>query len=408
LQQEIGPFLDEYEQLVREQPWLEQIDQWRRAASGSDVRTDEEETGQERDAAERGRQGTRALIVPKKQFALFLDAIAFAPDKFDTLPQRAQRRRDRVEAFRQDGATLFEADLTRRFNEDISPAIPEQLVNLGEDVMELYLVQARVRTETVSLVNVDLHPSAALEIARVNRRDWMNARAELVDRWRAIEVVADELEGYLDIEFHGDIRNDGSNPVKLDAGTGSLQATLNFDAPLTRLAERNAYREVLIDYQRARREYYAFEDVVSGRLRDIIRTLQLNQNNFEVRRAAVRVAAQQIELVEERRRVQESTGEPAGPTTARDTVSALREMLNSQNDILSVWVTYEALRRTLDFELGTMQLDSDGMWIDPGQIGPEQGYPGIGDDERCWPGEMIPAESTGTEPPLLNCGDAAG
>jgi hypothetical protein len=46
-------------------------------------------------------------------------------------------------------------------------------------------------------------------------------------------------------------------------------------------------------------------------------------------------------------------------------VNALSELLNSQNDFLSVWVTYEVLRLSLQFQMGTMQLDERGLWIDP-------------------------------------------
>ena len=42
----------------------------------------------------------------------------------------------------------------------------------------------------------------------------------------------------------------------------------------------------------------------------------------------------------------------------------LREMLG-QN--------YEVLRRGLDWDLGTLQLDSEGLWIDPGTIGEDYG-----------------------------------
>ena len=35
--------------------------------------------------------------------------------------------------------------------------------------------------------------------------------------------------------------------------------------------------------------------------------------------------------------------------------------VDRENDFLSVWVTYEVLRRALDFDLGTMQLDGEGL-----------------------------------------------
>jgi hypothetical protein len=272
---------------------------------------------------------------------------------------------------------------------------PQELVELSENVLVLSLMQARDRAETVSLIDVDLHPAMALEIARVNRRDWMNRRAALVDTWRLIEFNADNLENSLDVVFSGDMRNrDRNNPFSLDSSTGTLRVGLRFDTPLIRLSERNTYRQALIEYQQARRSYYQFEDGINRSLRDTLRTLQLNQQNFEIRREAVRAADLQIELNEDIRRLQEASRQPTGPTAARDAVSALSDLLQAQNDFLSVWVTYELLRRTLDLDLGTMQLDAEGMWIDPGPIGPATGYPGVEVDleDPCWPGPAnIPA-----------------
>ncbi|HEY6564736.1 MAG TPA: hypothetical protein VIY86_09590, partial [Pirellulaceae bacterium] len=39
-----------------------------------------------------------------------------------------------------------------------------------------------------------------------------------------------------------------------------------------------------------------------------------------------------------------------------------------QNDFLSVWASHEVQRRALDYELGTMQLDPQGLWVDPGPL----------------------------------------
>jgi hypothetical protein len=43
-------------------------------------------------------------------------------------------------------------------------------------------------------------------------------------------------------------------------------------------------------------------------------------------------------------------------------------LLQVQNDYLSFWVNYEVQRLGLDLDLGTMQLDESGKWIDPGPI----------------------------------------
>ena len=70
---------------------------------------------------------------------------------------------------------------------------------------------------------IEVDADVALEIASVNRRDWMNARANLVDSWRDIKVVADALQSDLDIIFEGDIRNVGDNPLDLRTSAGRLR-----------------------------------------------------------------------------------------------------------------------------------------------------------------------------------------
>ena len=94
----------------------------------------------------------------------------------------------------------------------------------------------------------------AFRTARLNRPDWMNARASLVDTWRQIEVVANTLQSDLNLTFSGDVNTVDNNPLNFRGSTGRLRVGLEFDAPLTRLAERNAYRTALINYQQARRQ----------------------------------------------------------------------------------------------------------------------------------------------------------
>ncbi|WP_145090994.1 TolC family protein [Rosistilla carotiformis] len=247
-------------------------------------------------------------------------------------------------------------------------AAQDLIAAIGEDVLAMQLIQARARIESVSLPEVDISAPQALEIARQQRRDWANARASLVDSWRLIEFNADNLESSLDITFSGDIQNTDSNPFKLRGDAGRLRAGLQWDAPLTRLQERNTYRQSLIEYQQARRNYYQYEDGVWQLLRGQIRQLRANQVNFELQRSAVRMAAEQISLNEDLRLLREARGLSSGPTAARDIIFALSDLLNAQNGFLNIWVNYEVVRRNLDLDMGTMELTPDGYWIDPGVI----------------------------------------
>ncbi|MEZ6090653.1 MAG: hypothetical protein R3C05_22065 [Pirellulaceae bacterium] len=263
------------------------------------------------------------------------------------------------------------ASLSNQIRDKGILATQDLIAAIAEDVLAMQLIQARARIESVSLPEVDITPSQALEIARRQRRDWANARASLVDSWRLIEFNADDLESSLDVIFNGDIQNTGDNPFRLRSDAGRLRVGLQWDAPLTRLQERNTYRQSLIEFQQARRDYYRFEDGVWQVLRGQIRQLRANQINFELQRAAVRMAAQQISLNEDLRLLREARGLSSGPTAARDIIFALNDLLSAQNGFLNIWVNYEVVRRNLDLDMGTMELTPDGYWIDPVAIRPD-------------------------------------
>ncbi len=258
------------------------------------------------------------------------------------------------------------AELSELLEQKVIFATPSLLSELSEDILDVSLVQARARTHTVRVPPVDLKWDMAVEIARRYRRDWMNARTSLVDAWRLIEFNADNLEGVLDLEVNGALRSDNTEQV---------QMALRFDAPITRLTERNTYRQSLIEYQQAKRNYYAYVDGVTQSLRNTLRTIDLNRVNFEERRVAVLSAIDQVVLNDQIQKLREERGQEAGVTAARDVVSALGDLQTAQTDFLNVWVNYEVQRLNLDLDLGTMNLDSEGNWIDPGPIGGEYGYP---------------------------------
>jgi outer membrane protein TolC len=313
------------------------------------------------------------------------DMLPFDEERLEKLPEQLERTLADVKlvfgqlkkAFEEVKQAIADAegetvndDLFEQIRDKVFTRLPDELNNLAANVLSLTLVQARARTESVTLVPVEVTWPRAYSAAREYRLDWMNARASLVDTWRQIEITADQLETQLDLVISGDISNSGDNPLRIRDNTGRLRFGVEIDAPLSRLGERNTYREALIEYQRARRQFYRFRDAISSNLRATIRTLDINQLNFEFRRAAVEVAIAQVELARLRLREPPRPNEQSrlGATTARDLVSALSDLLSVQNDFLSVWISHESLRRSLDFDMGTMELNQDGVWIDPGKV----------------------------------------
>jgi hypothetical protein len=272
--------------------------------------------------------------------------------------------------------------------------------DITRELIELQLLQARARTESIEVEEVDLAAERALEVARRYRRDWMNARATLVDSWRRIQFNADQLQSTLNVVFSGDMINVSDNPFRLRTHTGFLRAGVQFDAPITRMAERNNYRQSLIEYQQARRSFYNFEDNVARQLRGQLRQLTTNEINFELQRLAVLEAARQV-ILNTFIDLESQATQTTRATAARDVVQALSDLLNAQNNFMSIWLNYEVQRISLDFNLGTMQLDEEGLWIDPGKIGQDYGQydpwlwrthggaPVGGGDEKSGPGDRL-------------------
>jgi hypothetical protein len=207
--------------------------------------------GAGRRAADR-RRGMTAI--ERKQFA---GDLAKLVEDHAALAQRLEKAASRL------------AELRRQLPQESRRAMSDRIVQLVSEVTsildELSLVQARARVEQITVQYQPLDPKDALDIARANRLDWMNNRAALVDTWRLIQYNANALQSAMNVTLSGDLSTTGNDPLRFRAPTGSLRAGLQFDGPFTRLLERNNFRQVIIDYQRDRRQLIQYEDAVSRR-----------------------------------------------------------------------------------------------------------------------------------------------
>ena len=236
-------------------------------------------------------------------------------------------------------------------------------------VERLSLIPAQARLEVITVDEVELSPEQAFEIALTHRLDFMNGRAALVDRWRAIEIAANELESNLSITGNWDIGTARNNMLDLRGGTSNLQLGLEFDAPLARLLERNGYRETLIEFQRARRQLIQSRDGLQKGLRALLRTLKQRRLQLEIQRRAVSIALRRVEqtqlsLLTPPPPIQPGSRPQINPTTAINLLAAQGSLQTSQNSFLAAWLNYYAARLRLYRELGVMELDAQGQWVE--------------------------------------------
>ena len=236
-------------------------------------------------------------------------------------------------------------------------------------VERLTLVPAQARLEVITVEPIELESPVAFQIALANRLDFMNGRAALVDRWRQIQVKADALQAVLNISASGDLGTDGDNLVKFRGPKSNLQLKAEFDAPITRLRERNEYRQALIEYQQNRRTLIQSHDELEKGLRALLRTLEQRRLQLEIQRRAVAIAMRRVDetqLTLNEPPVQLQPGQRAriSPTTAINLLSAQSSLQTTQNAFLGAWLNFYTARMRLYRELGIMELDSDGHWIE--------------------------------------------
>ncbi|MEX0678267.1 MAG: hypothetical protein WD063_14395 [Pirellulales bacterium] len=249
-----------------------------------------------------------------------------------------------------------------------------ELVNLGVGLsglaQELTLVKARALLETVTIPHIELTGERALEIARANRLDWMNNRASLVDQWRLITFNANLLKAGLNLTFAGDVNTVGNNPVNFSGKNGSLRVGVEFDAPFARRLARNDYRSALIFYQRQRRALYQYQDGINLSLRFRLRQLAQLETNLEIQRRAVMISVRRVDKTREdlnKPPAPVQPGQPVealGPTVGQNLIFALNDLTSAQNFLMSVVLNYYQARLLLYRDLGILDLDDCGMWID--------------------------------------------
>jgi hypothetical protein len=292
----------------------------------------------------------------------------------DDLDQLVESTRSAERAIAELAAGLSEENRRQTADE-----IVKLIAAISGAVDEMSLIQARARVEAITIDLEPLDPDVAFEIARANRLDWMNNRSALVDQWRLIQYNANSLLAGVDIVVDGDISTVGNDPARFRAPTGAMSAGVRLDPPLTRLIERNNFRQAILDYQQVRREQIRYEDRVKLAIRQSLRQLELDQRNLETQRRAVIIAIRRVDQTRLTLSQPAPPPPPSGPdglllldapagqlapTATLNLIFAFNDLRSAQDALTSIWVNYYATRASLAQQLGVMALDEDGLWID--------------------------------------------
>lgn len=203
----------------------------------------------------------------------------------------------------------------------------------------------------------------AIRIAFENRPDFRSFADKVEDAQRHVAVAEDGLRAEVTLGGTASVGETGAAGSGTDtkSGGGDFKVSegkyggkLNVDLPFERTAERNTYRESLIQLESAVRAYQSAEDALKQSVRSAIRTLRENREQLKIQFLAVSLA--------ERRVSNNDLLFQAGRAEMRDVLEAQSALLSAQNSLFGAIKGYRMKELELQKELGVLNVTMDGVW----------------------------------------------
>ena len=233
----------------------------------------------------------------------------------------------------------------------ISLGIPTEVV-IELDYAELdRLRAAKVRDPKIAL-------ATAAQVAIVARMDLANLDARAEDATRRVEVAADGLGADLTLVTGIDVGTSGpTQPAKFRLDRATYGVGLDLDLPLDRKAERNAYRQAIIELERRKRDHSLARDTIILAVRNAYRGLQQARESLAIQRLALGLAEQRVEstplLVEAMR------------ADVRDVLESQAALLEAQNGVTRALIDHTIARLNFYRDVGILRVTPSGILKEP-------------------------------------------
>ncbi|MBI1314635.1 hypothetical protein GC176_25360 [bacterium] len=212
------------------------------------------------------------------------------------------------------------------------------------------------RSAALNSIRIDLDDASLA--ALLLRLDLMTARGQLGDQWRGIKLAADNLRSVLNLSARQRLRSetDSNRATGIDFDVSETELAITFDTPLNRRAQRNAFREQLLNYQRSRRALMELEDQIKQDIRADIRRLRLAEEQHALAIASAALARQRSTSTELQLRL------GVGGIKARDFLEAQTAYAASLSAVAARHIEYVLGRIRLYVDLEQLQLNDRGQW----------------------------------------------
>lgn len=238
---------------------------------------------------------------------------------------------------------------------DPDAALQQALADADRLIAESQDLLAR---EAGGLVPVEVGVDEAMLTALTLRYDLMNQRETLADAWRDIKFKGDDLKSILNLQASQRMRtrSDMNRPFDFTFDDSDTRVAITFDAPLNRRAQRNRFRASLVNYNAGLRTLMEQEDEIKFDVRDSLRQLLLDQEQYRIDVASAALAYE--------RRISTRLQLRLGVQNIRveDVLDAQQAYTRSLNRLAGSHIQYILDRIGLFLDLELLEVDENGFW----------------------------------------------
>jgi len=202
-------------------------------------------------------------------------------------------------------------------------------------------------------VNEELATRFALD----QRLDFLTVLDQVADAERRIPIAANRLLADVELESRIRAESEPGKPFEYDSDDLNWDLGLNIDLPIDLIAQRNAYRETLITFERAKRAEVELADSIRVALRDELRQATALLETLRIQANAVTLAERRIESTR--------LNQQAGRAETRDILEAQEALRQANNALISARVDYHLARLNLWRDMEVLRVDENGVRPDP-------------------------------------------
>lgn len=187
------------------------------------------------------------------------------------------------------------------------------------------------------------------------RLDLANVRDSLDDSERKLILSADGLGPQLNLSASSATDSTAAGQVtRLRFHEGAYAFGVDGDLPFNRRAQRNAYRQSLIDVQRQQRDYDNEVDGIKLQVREAYRELVQTAESYRIQKIGLELAQKRVEV--------EKLSLQYGRGTVRLLLDSEDALVQAQDDVLNALVSHMTAKLRFFRDVGILRVQPDGMW----------------------------------------------